>query len=84
MKLISYSARDNQIRPGALLPNNTVLDLGETYRDALRVITAGLTVVPDRDLSDLAFDSHGGFLRWSLFRQSQLRVLLGWKGDRYD
>ena len=47
MKLVSYSARDNQIRPGALLPNNTVLTLGETYRDALSVIAAGLTVVPN-------------------------------------
>jgi 2-keto-4-pentenoate hydratase/2-oxohepta-3-ene-1,7-dioic acid hydratase in catechol pathway len=47
MKLISYSASDNQIRPGALLRNNTVLDLGETYRDALSVIAAGLTVVPN-------------------------------------
>jgi 2-keto-4-pentenoate hydratase/2-oxohepta-3-ene-1,7-dioic acid hydratase in catechol pathway len=47
MKLISYSVQDNHIRPGALLPNNTVLDLGDTYRDALSVIDSGLTVVPN-------------------------------------
>jgi 2-keto-4-pentenoate hydratase/2-oxohepta-3-ene-1,7-dioic acid hydratase in catechol pathway len=47
MKLVSYSASDNQIRPGALLSDNTVLTLGDTYRDALGVITAGLTVAPN-------------------------------------
>jgi 2-keto-4-pentenoate hydratase/2-oxohepta-3-ene-1,7-dioic acid hydratase in catechol pathway len=48
MKLISYSARDNQIRPGALLPNNSVLTLGDTHRDALSVIAAGrFNVVPN-------------------------------------
>ena len=29
MKLVSFSAADGAIRPGALLPNNTVVDLGE-------------------------------------------------------
>jgi 2-keto-4-pentenoate hydratase/2-oxohepta-3-ene-1,7-dioic acid hydratase in catechol pathway len=54
MKLISYSAQDNRIRPGALLPNNTVLDLGNTYRDALSVIEAGLAVVPNNPTLPLA------------------------------
>jgi 2-keto-4-pentenoate hydratase/2-oxohepta-3-ene-1,7-dioic acid hydratase in catechol pathway len=47
MKLVSYSTSDHEIRPGALLANNTVLPLGETYRDALGVIQAGLTAVPN-------------------------------------
>jgi 2-keto-4-pentenoate hydratase/2-oxohepta-3-ene-1,7-dioic acid hydratase in catechol pathway len=47
MKLVSYSSSDGEIRPGALLPNNTVVDLGESYADALTVITAGLSIAPD-------------------------------------
>jgi 2-keto-4-pentenoate hydratase/2-oxohepta-3-ene-1,7-dioic acid hydratase in catechol pathway len=46
MKLISYSTPNAAIRPGALLSNNSVLDLGETWRNALDVISAGLTVPP--------------------------------------
>ena len=42
MKLISYSTADNRIRPGALLENNTVVDLSSYYGDSLRVVTAGL------------------------------------------
>ena len=47
MKLVSFSAADGAVRPGALLPNNTVIDLGENYVNALGVITAGLSVAPD-------------------------------------
>src|SRR5579871_1553346 len=47
MKLVSYSVAGGEIRPGALLPNNTVVDLGGQYRDALGVIAAGLSVAPD-------------------------------------
>lgn len=46
MKLISYSQANGPIRPGALLPNNTILELGDTYRDALDVIAGGLTTPP--------------------------------------
>lgn len=46
MKLVSYSAGTGPIRPGALLPNDTILELGETYRDALDVIASGLTEAP--------------------------------------
>lgn len=45
MKLVSYSVGDGPIRPGALM-GNTVLNLGETWRDALAVISAGLTTPP--------------------------------------
>ena len=47
MKLVSFSTADGAVRPGALLPNNTVIDLGENYVNALGVITAGLSVAPD-------------------------------------
>src|SRR5664279_4484692 len=47
MKLVSFSAADGAVRPGVLLPNNTVIDLGENYVDALTVITAGLSIAPD-------------------------------------
>jgi 2-keto-4-pentenoate hydratase/2-oxohepta-3-ene-1,7-dioic acid hydratase in catechol pathway len=52
MKLVSYSAAGDSaangvVRPGALLPNNTVLDLGERYANALDVITAGLSIAQD-------------------------------------
>ncbi len=46
MKLVSYSTGGNEVRPGALLPDNTILDLGDTYRDALSVITTGVASVP--------------------------------------
>ncbi len=47
MKLVSYSVANGAIRPGALLPDNTVLALGETYRDALNVVATGLTALPN-------------------------------------
>ena len=47
MKLVSYSAADGLVRPGALLPNNTVIDLGEQFACALDVIAAGLRVPPN-------------------------------------
>ncbi len=47
MKLVSYSAADGLVRPGALLPNNTVIDLGEQFACALDVIAAGLSVPPN-------------------------------------
>ena len=47
MKLVSYSTANNQIRPGVLLPNNTILDLGDTYRDSLSVITTGFSSLPN-------------------------------------
>lgn len=47
MKLISFSASDGVVRPGALLPNNTVVDLGVEYRDSLSAIASGLSVAPD-------------------------------------
>ncbi|HWG21466.1 MAG TPA: fumarylacetoacetate hydrolase family protein [Terracidiphilus sp.] len=46
MKLISYSSADGVIRPGALLPDNTVLALGDTWRDTLGVIANGLNIPP--------------------------------------
>ncbi len=46
MKLISFSAIDKVVRPGALLENNTVVDLSSFYSDALRVISAGLHGAP--------------------------------------
>ncbi len=46
MKLVSYSSADGTIRPGALLPDNTIVTLGETYRDALSVIATGVTHLP--------------------------------------
>jgi 2-keto-4-pentenoate hydratase/2-oxohepta-3-ene-1,7-dioic acid hydratase in catechol pathway len=46
MKLISYSAADNIVRPGALLDDNTIVDLSSFYGDALRVVTAGLHAAP--------------------------------------
>lgn len=46
MKLISYSQANGPIRPGALLPDNTILELGETYRNTLAIVASGLTVPP--------------------------------------
>lgn len=48
MKLVSYSSGDGPIRPGALLPDNTILELGDTYRDALDVIKGGMSSAPPR------------------------------------
>ena len=53
MKLVSFSAADGAVRPGALLANNTVVDLGTNYRDTLAAITSGLTVAPDGPVTPL-------------------------------
>jgi 2-keto-4-pentenoate hydratase/2-oxohepta-3-ene-1,7-dioic acid hydratase in catechol pathway len=45
MKLISFSAADDVVRPGAL-SDNSVVDLSSFYRDGLGVITAGLHAAP--------------------------------------
>lgn len=47
MKLVSYSKPGGDIRPGALLPDSTVIDLGDMYRTTLDVVTAGLRVAPE-------------------------------------
>lgn len=47
MKLVSYSVSGGEVRPGALLSNHTVVDLGESYRNTLEAITAGLRVAPE-------------------------------------
>lgn len=46
MKLVSFSAADGRVRPGALLENNSVVDLSSYYADALAVISAGLKGAP--------------------------------------
>jgi 2-keto-4-pentenoate hydratase/2-oxohepta-3-ene-1,7-dioic acid hydratase in catechol pathway len=46
MKLVSYSAADGAVHPGALLPNNKILSLGDTFRDVLGVIASGMTALP--------------------------------------
>jgi 2-keto-4-pentenoate hydratase/2-oxohepta-3-ene-1,7-dioic acid hydratase in catechol pathway len=46
MKLVSFSATDGVIRPGALLSNNTIVDLGVEYPNAIAAITSGLAVAP--------------------------------------
>jgi 2-keto-4-pentenoate hydratase/2-oxohepta-3-ene-1,7-dioic acid hydratase in catechol pathway len=46
MKLISFSGSDGVIRPGALLDNNSVVDLSSFYSDAIRVMIAGLRSAP--------------------------------------
>jgi 2-keto-4-pentenoate hydratase/2-oxohepta-3-ene-1,7-dioic acid hydratase in catechol pathway len=47
MKLVSFSTSE-QIRPGVLLENSTVVELSSSgYTDALAVIASGLTTVPD-------------------------------------
>jgi len=46
MKLISYSTANGSICPGALV-DNTIVTLGETWRDALSVITAGVKTAPE-------------------------------------
>ncbi len=47
MKLVSFSAADGRLRPGALLPDNRVVDLSAAgYADTLAVIAAGVTAAP--------------------------------------
>ena len=47
MKLVSFSTADGAIRPGALLADNSVVDLAAAgYANALAVIAAGLTTAP--------------------------------------
>ena len=47
MKLVSFSINDGIVRPGALLEDgNLVLDLGSAYKDALEVISGGVTALP--------------------------------------
>ncbi len=47
MKLVSFSTADGLIRPGALLADNSVVDLTAAgYVDALTVVTAGLSAAP--------------------------------------
>lgn len=47
MKLVSYSAADGVVRPGALLEDNSVVDLAAAgYADALAVIAAGVKKAP--------------------------------------
>lgn len=49
MKLVSFSAGDGKLRPGALVEEgNVVVDLGADYTDALAVVTAGITAVDHR------------------------------------
>ena len=47
MKLVSFSTADGRVRPGALLPDQTVVDLSASgYADTLAVIAGGLKTVP--------------------------------------
>jgi len=47
MKLVSFSVADGMIRAGALLEDNSVVDLTAAgYGDALAVVTAGLNAAP--------------------------------------
>ncbi len=46
MKLVSFSAADGRVRPGALLEDRSVVDLSSFYPDALAVVTAGLKAAP--------------------------------------
>jgi 2-keto-4-pentenoate hydratase/2-oxohepta-3-ene-1,7-dioic acid hydratase in catechol pathway len=45
MKLVSFSAADKRIRPGALIEDKKVIDLSGSYADAVAVITSGVTSV---------------------------------------
>jgi 2-keto-4-pentenoate hydratase/2-oxohepta-3-ene-1,7-dioic acid hydratase in catechol pathway len=45
MKLVSFSAADDRVRPG-VLAGDTVLDLSFAYASALAVVTAGLSSAP--------------------------------------
>jgi len=51
MKLVSFSAADGKIRPGALIEERTIADLSGEYSDTLAVITAGLRSVHSTDSS---------------------------------
>ena len=46
MKLISFSGSDGVIRPGALLDNDSVVDLSSFYSDSIRVLSARLRNAP--------------------------------------
>jgi 2-keto-4-pentenoate hydratase/2-oxohepta-3-ene-1,7-dioic acid hydratase in catechol pathway len=46
MKLISFSSADGLIRPGALLDNDSVVDLSSFYSDTIRVMAARLRAAP--------------------------------------
>jgi 2-keto-4-pentenoate hydratase/2-oxohepta-3-ene-1,7-dioic acid hydratase in catechol pathway len=46
MRLISFSGADGAIRPGALLGDDSVVDLSSFYSDAIHVMTAGLRSAP--------------------------------------
>ena len=49
MKLVTFSATDGKLRPGALLEDaNLVVDLSDAgYADTLAVIAAGVTTIGD-------------------------------------
>jgi 2-keto-4-pentenoate hydratase/2-oxohepta-3-ene-1,7-dioic acid hydratase in catechol pathway len=50
MKLVSFSASEGKIRPGALIEEDAfVLDLGTDYSDTLAVIVGGFTAINRRD-----------------------------------
>lgn len=50
MKLVSFSAADGKVRPGALLEGDLVVDLGAAgYKDALEVIASGVRGVDRPD-----------------------------------
>ena len=46
MKLVSFSATDGRVRPGALLDDHSVIDLSSYFPDALAVVAAGLKGAP--------------------------------------
>src|SRR6185312_4867461 len=49
MKLVSFSAGDGKVRPGALVEDNVVVDLSAAgHADSLAVITAGVASVNKR------------------------------------
>lgn len=48
MKLVSFSAGDGKVRPGALVAEGKVVDLSSDYADALAVIRAGLAAADPR------------------------------------
>jgi 2-keto-4-pentenoate hydratase/2-oxohepta-3-ene-1,7-dioic acid hydratase in catechol pathway len=49
MKLVSFSAADGRVRPGALVEEgNLVADLGAEYADALAVVQAGRPTIRER------------------------------------
>jgi 2-keto-4-pentenoate hydratase/2-oxohepta-3-ene-1,7-dioic acid hydratase in catechol pathway len=49
MNLVSYSTGEGRVRPGALIEKDgIVVDLGDDYRDALAVVTAGIASLDKR------------------------------------